>query len=293
MLVVADVGQTNYSAKTMEAALKYANGANEDNKPLSTIMWSGDLSYADGYFPRWDTFGLLAQPLLSTVEALYAPGNHEFDGGEAFTSFRIRYKGLKGPMWGSDIRGPVHIITLDSYTDLSTTGAQYRWFKKHLENNVDRKLTPWLVVQSHVPMYCSNTGHSLEGETIRKSYEPLMNKHKVDFYFGGHVHAYERSHPVNNYTVEDCGVVHITIGDGGNRETAKLDWYQDQLWSAARESTFGFGAIKFQNNSMARWRWVRNENGFFNFPGQTVFPNEYFAKDDVVQIDRSKCHDFN
>ena len=28
----------------------------------------------------------------------------------------------------------------------------------------------------------------------------------------GHVHAYERSTPVFNYTVDPCGPVHITIG---------------------------------------------------------------------------------
>ena len=34
----------------------------------------------------------------------------------------------------------------------------------------------------------------------------------------GHVHAYERSTPVSNYTVDPCGAVHITIGDAGNSE---------------------------------------------------------------------------
>ena len=32
------------------------------------------------------------------------------------------------------------------------------------------------------------------------------------------MHAYERSTPVFNYTVDLCGPVHITIGDGGNSE---------------------------------------------------------------------------
>lgn len=34
----------------------------------------------------------------------------------------------------------------------------------------------------------------------------------------GHVHAYERTNPVYDYTVNKCGSVHITIGDGGNSE---------------------------------------------------------------------------
>ena len=34
----------------------------------------------------------------------------------------------------------------------------------------------------------------------------------------GHLHAYERTNPVFNYTVDQCGPVHITMGDGGNVE---------------------------------------------------------------------------
>ena len=32
------------------------------------------------------------------------------------------------------------------------------------------------------------------------------------------MHAYERSNRVYNYTLDPCGPVHITVGDGGNRE---------------------------------------------------------------------------
>lgn len=30
-----------------------------------------------------------------------------------------------------------------------------------------------------------------------------------------HVHAYERMNRVYNYTVDPCGPVHVTVGDGG------------------------------------------------------------------------------
>ena len=32
------------------------------------------------------------------------------------------------------------------------------------------------------------------------------------------MHSYERGYPVYNYTVNTCGILHITIGDGGNNE---------------------------------------------------------------------------
>ena len=53
---------------------------------------------------------------------------------------------------------------------------------------------------------------------MRTSMEPLTYRHGVDVFFYGHVHAYERTHPVYDYIVDPCGSVHITIGDGGNSE---------------------------------------------------------------------------
>ena len=38
------------------------------------------------------------------------------------------------------------------------------------------------------------------------------------FAAAGHVHAYERTFPVNNYAVDPCGVRYLTVGDGGNIE---------------------------------------------------------------------------
>ena len=34
----------------------------------------------------------------------------------------------------------------------------------------------------------------------------------------GHIHAYERTFPLNNYAVDQCGPRYLTMGDGGNIE---------------------------------------------------------------------------
>ncbi len=53
---------------------------------------------------------------------------------------------------------------------------------------------------------------------MRLSLEPLTHAAGVDVFLYGHVHAYERSTPVSNYTADACGAVHLTIGDAGNSE---------------------------------------------------------------------------
>ena len=49
-------------------------------------------------------------------------------------------------------------------------------------------------------------------------YEPLFYQNRVDFVVNGHVHAYERTHPMFNYQKDNCGPVYLTVGDGGNVE---------------------------------------------------------------------------
>ena len=53
---------------------------------------------------------------------------------------------------------------------------------------------------------------------LLQAYEPLLYKYGVDLVFNGHQHAYERTKPVYNWTLDDCGPMHITIGDGGTVE---------------------------------------------------------------------------
>ena len=105
------------------------------------------------------------------------------------------------------------------------------------------------------------------------------------------MHAYERSQPVYNYTVSDCGIVYLTVGDGGNIEGAdsafvdtpgncpQMDGFKkDQpqkcvylqpngaycpssqpLWSAFREPSFGYGTLEVINSTNALWQWHSNE----------------------------------
>lgn len=57
-----------------------------------------------------------------------------------------------------------------------------------------------------------------DGEAMRVSLEPTLIAAGVNAVFAGHVHAYERSFPVDNNTVVPAGqggIVHFNIGDAG------------------------------------------------------------------------------
>lgn len=66
--------------------------------------------------------------------------------------------------------------------------------------------------------YSSYASAYQQGNCHRLVTEPLLYEVGVDVVLTGHVHAYERTWPVYNWTLDDCGPVHITLGNGGNIE---------------------------------------------------------------------------
>lgn len=259
--LTADVGQTVVSNKTFDALLDMSPDA---------VLLAGDLSYADGWPFRWDTFGKLAEKLAASVPVMVTGGNHEIGASENWQHFTQRWSTpyassfSTSPLyWSIDI-GPVHVIALNSYDNFVQNGdrLQREWLMDDLAS-VDRTTTPWLVVFMHVPFYTSNNAHPGEGELMRLAYEPLLFAAGVDIVLSGHVHAYERStEGVYDSHPDPCGPLYLGIGDGGNRENVAAKWAQPQPdWSAFRESSFGVGRIEFVDKSRATYEWRRHACG--------------------------------
>lgn len=265
--IAGDLGQTEWTAST----LNHINSSNYD-----MLLLPGDLSYADTNQPLWDSFGRLVEPLASARPWMVTQGNHEieafpiFDWFHPFASYNHRWRmpyeesGSTSNLYYSfDVAGgAVHIVMLGSYTDFGTDSDQYKWLVKDLAN-VDRNRTPWIIVLLHAPWYNTNSAHQGEGENMRKAMEPLLYNARADIVFVGHVHAYERFTRVYDNSANSCGPMHITIGDGGNREGLALDFEEDHKsapLSLFREASFGHGRLKVVNRTHAHWSWHRNDD---------------------------------
>ncbi|XVF77501.1 hypothetical protein PTKIN_Ptkin14bG0049600 [Pterospermum kingtungense] len=234
--VAGDLGQTGWTKTTLDHI---------DQCHYDIHLLPGDLSYADCLQHRWDTFGELVQPLASARPWMVTEGNHEKEKiplfTDAFTSYNARWK----------------MPFQENYDEQS---GQYSWLKVDL-SKVDRKKTPWLVVLFHVPWYNSNNAHQGEGDGMMAAMEPLLYAAGVDIVLAGHVHAYERSNRVNNGNSDRCGTVHITIGDGGNKEGLAQKYREPRPeWSLFREASFGHGELKIVNSTHAFWSWHRNDD---------------------------------
>ncbi|KAI7995996.1 putative inactive purple acid phosphatase 2 [Camellia lanceoleosa] len=226
------------------------------DKP-SFVSHIGDISYARGYSWLWDTFFAQIEPVASKVPYHVCIGNHEYDwphqpwkpdwsysvygkdgGGECGVPYSLRFNmpgnssevtGTRAPatrnLYYSFDFGSVHFVYISTETNFLAGSSQYNFIKHDLES-VDRKKTPFVVVQGHRPMYTtSNENRDAPfRERLQEHLEPLFVKNKVTLALWGHVHRYERFCPINNFTCGNMGLngensegfpVHIVIGMAG------------------------------------------------------------------------------
>ncbi|CAI0423667.1 unnamed protein product [Linum tenue] len=262
--VVGDLGQTEWTQST----LQHINGSDYD-----VFLLPGDLSYADSQQPLWDSFGRLVEPYASRRPWMVTEGNHEVESfpiifPHGFKAYNARWlmphteSGSSSNLYYSfDVAsGLVHVIMLGSYTDFDSHSDQYTWLAADLAK-IDRKATPWVVVLLHAPWYNTNEAHQGEGESMRSEMEELLYDNRVDVVFAGHVHAYERFTRVYDNKADPCGPVHVTIGDGGNREGLALRFKKEAVsapLSLYREPSFGHGRLRIVDEKRAHWSWHRN-----------------------------------
>jgi len=122
--------------------------------------------------------------------------------------------------------GPFGYIKGD-YMD-NDSYEQIAWLKNDLKK-VDRSKTPWVIAMAHRPMYSSQK--SSYQRHLRNAFEKIMIDGGVDMYLAGHIHWYERMHPLtvdgkvdkkaimskNAYqTNEGKSMVHVVNGQAGN-----------------------------------------------------------------------------
>lgn len=224
-------------------------------KPHAIII-AGDLSYADGYGWRWDSFGTFLEPLAAALPVLVVGGNHEVRD-ELWVDMKARWpmpfnaSGSTDHTYYSHNVGPAHVIGLNSYAATGPGSAQYTWLQQDL-SRVDRSQTPWLIVTFHVPWYSTNTHHYGEAAQMMADMEPILVTAGVDVAVSGHVHSYERSLPVSNGTYDPCGIVHLVVGDGGSREGLSKLWNSPAPnYSAFRQASFGATQLVIYNATHA------------------------------------------
>ena len=133
------------------------------------VIHDGDTAYNldSNSCKQGDAWGNAIQTVATRVPYMYAPGNHEYDGG-TWSNYRARYRALnmtgghsvsgQSRYYSFDV-GLVHFIAFDCDAYVFDEAAfmlsdQYYFIANDLAT-VNRSQTPWIVLFGHFPMYCS------------------------------------------------------------------------------------------------------------------------------------------
>jgi hypothetical protein len=310
--VIADLGQYNDSLATMDAVFYQW-----DRQKIDTMLFGGDISYANGVGERWDTFGRLQERLFSRVLTAYVGGNHESEKAlENWIHYTNRYPAMhlktdsRSPsdlFYSFDV-GLAHVVMLCSMCPTHPGSDQHQWILHDLAQ-IDRSVTPWVIGVWHSPWYNSNTKHPMaETDDMRAHLEDLVHDAGFDIVFSGHNHAYERTTPIYKNVTNECeGAIYIMVGDAGGAspedkdethwpdqadpeehnglslpwitpENPKPPLYDQPEWSLVRAAEWGFGGFQIFNASVAEWTWYNS------------YDSEHAVKDSVTLVHkRHKC----
>ena len=246
-VAMGDIGAGSHEARLI-AGLAYQQKPDYVVIPGDIVYDQGLVSdYDRNFWPVYDADKLDSNgaPLMRSVTFIAAPGNHDTEGKDlglhpdALAYFYYWDQPLNGPgkkegapafpdvhipdslrsafSAGTGDRYPVmanfsfdqgnvHWLFLDAnpYVDWTDAGMR-EWVRRDLKGS---KAT-WKFVLFHHPGFNSSRAH-YEQQQMR-TLSPIFDSVGVDIVFTGHVHNYQRSHPLS-FVPEDEG---MTLTDGG------------------------------------------------------------------------------
>lgn len=197
------------------------------------LVFCGDLAYdiQDENGKRGDDYFENMEKVFTQSPFILTPGNHEnFDLTRMLTT-RFWMPGTMSPMDNNLFSFQVHDImftTLNFDVPLNLFDQDFYTYVHKLDKLMtesEQKFNPkYKVFFSHRPFYCSQYDIWEYGCTqlpyVMKPFEDILNKHKTNLYFFGHVHGYERFSPMDSFLIQaDKSKAFIITGTGGNHES--------------------------------------------------------------------------
>lgn len=243
------------------------------------IFSAGDLSYAglsssckalnitseDEFELIWDLLHIQNQNVAAYIPWMSGNGNHErFYNWSAFTN---RYKmpdnkpelPSNGNFWYAFSYGNIRWISLSSEHSLDPTSEQYTFLRAALEDaRAKRGQTPWVIVSIHKPLYCSIEGSPSFADRL----EDILLEYDVDLTITGHMHAYERVHPVYKGEVS---VLPVKQSDGKSGLGRSVDTYYATGKGPVHVMQGHAGGMQFERflQPAPAWSAVRLANGLY------------------------------
>lgn len=280
------VEHSNWTA----AALTAAAAAGD----IDGVLHWGDISYADDRITEsngtwYDTvqnaYWNEVSPYLSAVPGMLSSGNHEIAGDHPANHFRAYLTRVAptmptassgAPFWWSFNYGFLHVVAMDTDQPWAAGSEQFNWILNDLAN-VNRSLTPLVLLMNHFPLLCTNEFWCQDGsgqaQRFRATYEPIFNAPatRVHLFMSGHVHAAEVMWPLptggfqpSQHSFTGLSTLfQAVVGFPGDMEVCCNSWSNDPSItpiSAYRSSdylptgAFGYSTLRFLDDSSVHFQ---------------------------------------
>ncbi len=210
------------------------------------ILHAGDLVQYGPHKDDWVTeFFKPASKILGHVPLYPAIGNHEMNDPKFYEYFHLAYDDA----FYSVKKGNVRVIMVDTNKDLLPGSVNY----KKLESLLSETGEPWKIMVHHHPVFNSDMASyrsslmakPIQGDPNILHLKTLYDNYGVDLVLAGHIHGYERTHPVYKDHIDPGeGTVHIITGGAGGRlrfQAAAKNWFSSKIRKTHHFLSFSIG----------------------------------------------------
>ena len=215
-------------SRTIRSAVLYSPG-------IHFMIHAGDLVQQKNDHREWAEWFSAGGWIFATIPSLPATGNHEYKRDRElhrtlskfwrpqFTLPENGISGLEETSYHIDYQG-TRFVVLNSNQKIA---QQARWLDGVLKHNPNL----WTVAVLHHPVHSSVRGR--DNKTVRKHWEPLFDKYKVDLVLQGHDHVYSRGHgpgkaqgPVYVTSVSGPKMYHLARAEWMDRAGGNVQLFQ-------------------------------------------------------------------
>ena len=247
------------------------------DKNPELILALGDLSY-DNSAECWLE---LIEPIADRTKI--ALGNHDAESSKKLKDY-MEFFELEKQYYSFNYKN-IHFLALSTEVPYDDDSQQYEFAINDLEKYSTDSSIDWIIVFFHRQSY-SSASFLEDEEDFRDTYHQLFDKYKVDLALQGHLHAYERTYPINfnsndenepiikdtnpNTYENPTGTIFITVGTGGAHE---MELTNNKDFSAAGiDSEFGILNINVENNN--------NDNSIDNNNNIRILTGSFIQNED-------------
>lgn len=199
----------------------------------SFMLYGGDIINRAGRDVEWYEWFEAGSYIFASVPQVLTPGNHDYNDSQIDPHWKYQFtqpvngpKEVKGTCFFVDYKN-LKIISIDSATESELedeNGAALKSQKLWLDSVLTANTKDWVIVTTHLPFYSPK--ESRDNPQVRKNFQPILEKHKVDLVLTGHDHSYARGTASDDASVKPTVMYVVSVSGPKLYEPGDKNWIQ-------------------------------------------------------------------